>query len=473
MSGSTRAVAAHNHRVPLHHTDRVFILVLGDLIVLGLALAVSLQARFVGLRSALAETVGMRTLWWVILDLVWLATADVARLYDVRLASLPARSAATAALVAVLVCSLYLIIPIWSAPLTASRLTWGAFVIMSAGGMVLWRGFYGSFLTQARYYRRTVIVGAGEAASQLAATLRGGLFSGTMELVELDPGDPAETEDSTQRAKHLLELVSQHEIDDIVVAVDPAEETPQPLLDALVDCWRRGAQVYPLVDYYEQVLGYTPTQYIGHDIFALVRSDYDLSRRLWNATRRGLDVAAAVPGLLFFCALLPFVALAIWLDSRGPVFYRQQRVGLYNQVFDIIKLRTMVPQAEVQGHAVWAQAKDARATHVGRFLRKTRLDELPQFWNVLRGDMSLIGPRPERPEFVAVLTEQLPYYDMRHAVRPGLTGWAQVRYRYGSSVQDALVKLQYDLYYIKHRGPFLDILILLHTLRTVLRMEGN
>ena len=160
------------------------------------------------------------------------------------------------------------------------------------------------------------------------------------------------------------------------------------------------------------------------------------------------------------------------LESRGPAFFRQRRVGLYGQVFDVLKIRSMRVDAEHGGKAVWAQKDDPRVTRVGRILRKLRIDELPQAWSVLKGEMSFVGPRPERPQFVADLEARLPYYTERHVVKPGITGWAQINYPYGASVEDAREKLEYDLYYAKNYTPFLDILILLQTARVILWPEG-
>jgi lipopolysaccharide/colanic/teichoic acid biosynthesis glycosyltransferase len=165
-------------------------------------------------------------------------------------------------------------------------------------------------------------------------------------------------------------------------------------------------------------------------------------------------------------------AMLIKLESPGPAFYRQRRVGLYNQPFDILKLRSMRQDAEVAGKAVWAEKDDPRITRIGRFIRKVRIDELPQTWTVLKGEMSFIGPRPERPEFVQSLEQQLPFYAERHMIKPGITGWAQINYPYGASIEDARHKLEYDLYYSKNYSPFLDLLILLQTLRVVLWPTG-
>jgi sugar transferase (PEP-CTERM system associated) len=188
-------------------------------------------------------------------------------------------------------------------------------------------------------------------------------------------------------------------------------------------------------------------------------------------TRQMASIGAAAFGLLLFLPFLPFVALAVKLSSRGPVFFRQKRVGMGGRIFEVVKFRTMFTDAEADG-AKWATKNDPRVTKVGMFLRKTRIDEIPQLWNVLRGDMGFVGPRPERPEFVNWLTEELPFYYLRTLIRPGLTGWAQVRYSYGATLAETKEKLEYDLYYIKHMSLGLDLLIMFETIKTILRRRG-
>jgi sugar transferase (PEP-CTERM system associated) len=204
----------------------------------------------------------------------------------------------------------------------------------------------------------------------------------------------------------------------------------------------------------------------------IVFSDGFRQGLLQRGAKRALDVLGALIGLLVAAPLLLLVALAVRLTSPGPIVYSQQRVGRHGQLFTVRKFRSMRQDAEAGTGAVWAQKNDPRITTLGRLMRKTRLDELPQLWNVLSGDMSLVGPRPERPEFVSQLTQQIPFYGQRHAVRPGLTGWAQVRYTYGSSVEDAMEKLQYDLFYIKHLSIALDLFIVVSTIKTVLMRKG-
>ena len=207
-----------------------------------------------------------------------------------------------------------------------------------------------------------------------------------------------------------------------------------------------------------------PSMLIFSDGFSSGRAISSMAKRLFDVAASLLLLALTAPVILLF-------AILVKIDSRGPAFFRQTRVGLFGQSFDVVKLRSMRTDAEING-AQWASKNDPRVTRVGRFIRKTRIDELPQTWSVLKGEMSFVGPRPERPEFVAELEEQLSYYAERHMVKPGITGWAQVNYPYGASIEDAHNKLEYDLYYVKNYTPFLDMLIILQTLRVVLWNEG-
>jgi exopolysaccharide biosynthesis polyprenyl glycosylphosphotransferase len=205
----------------------------------------------------------------------------------------------------------------------------------------------------------------------------------------------------------------------------------------------------------------------------LIFSDgFSSGRRISSVAKRLFDLAASALLLLLSAPIIAIAAVLVKLESKGPAFFRQTRVGLYGQTFDILKLRSMRNDAEVAGKAVWAEKDDPRITRVGRFIRKVRIDELPQVWTVLRGQMSFVGPRPERPQFVDDLEGHLPYYAERHMVKPGITGWAQINYPYGASLEDSRHKLEYDLYYAKNYTPFLDILILLQTVRVLLWPEG-
>jgi sugar transferase (PEP-CTERM system associated) len=267
----------------------------------------------------------------------------------------------------------------------------------------------------------------------------------------------------------LLDLARKERASEVVVAPDDRRQS-FPVAD-LLECKLAGINVIDLLEFLERETGrvkvelVSPSWMIFSDGFSQVGSA--------RAQVRVFDLAVCSILLLAALPLMVIVALAILFDDGRPLFYRQQRVGLFGNTFELLKFRSMRPDAEASGEAVWATKSDDRATRVGRLLRKLRLDELPQLVNVLRGDMSLVGPRPERPAFVSDLIDHIPYYHERHCVKPGVTGWAQLCYPYGASNKDALAKLEYDLYYIKNRSLVFDLIILMQTAEVVLWQKGS
>ena len=257
-------------------------------------------------------------------------------------------------------------------------------------------------------------------------------------------------------------------IDRIVVAME--ERRGKLPVDLLLSLKNRGVQVEDGNDVYESITGKVPIESIRLSWLLFAPGSH--ASRLFQIYKRSASMVISVIGLLLTLPLLPFVIIAIKLSSPGRVLYSQNRVGRDDKIFRCYKFRTMRADAEADTGPTWAEDDDPRITPVGGFLRKTRIDEIPQLWNVLRGDMSLVGPRPERPEFVEALNQKIPYYHLRHSVRPGITGWAQVLYKYGSSVEDAKEKLRYDLYYIKNTSVGLDMLILFNTIKIVLLGRG-
>ena len=263
------------------------------------------------------------------------------------------------------------------------------------------------------------------------------------------------------------------EVDEIILAFSENGVLKQPGFDSLLRCRELGLRIVTLAALYERLFARIPVDYVGSEnLPTVIPMDESAGDRLYRIAKRGIDIIAAVVGLLVVGLISPIIAVANRVTSPGPLFYRQERVGQGGRIFNILKFRTMVPDAEKITGAVWADERDPRITWMGRILRPTRLDELPQFINVLLGEMSLIGPRPERPEIIENLTQLLPFYRARHAVRPGITGWAQVEYRYGNCVEDSKTKLEYDLYYVKHAGPLLDLRILLQTIPIMLQGAG-
>lgn len=267
----------------------------------------------------------------------------------------------------------------------------------------------------------------------------------------------------------LPEIVDKYQIDEIVIAVRERRGGGLPVND-LLECKLKGVHVIELSSFFERERGQVQLESLNASWMVL--SDGFQQGFLRDAGKRLFDLVVSLSLLALTLPLMLLAIVIICLESGFPILYRQERVGLGGKIFTIYKFRSMVQNAEKDGTPQWAQAGDARVTRVGNFIRKVRIDELPQIFNVLRGDMSFVGPRPERPFFVDQLIEQVPYYAARHSVKPGITGWAQVRYPYGASLEDAIEKLQYDLYYVKNHTFFLDLLIMFQTAQVVLFGKG-
>jgi sugar transferase (PEP-CTERM system associated) len=326
---------------------------------------------------------------------------------------------------------------------------------------------------------RLLIVGTGAAAVGLASELFNRRSEFGVELVGFVDSDPSKigmvlgSQSSTSvigAVKDIPAIVRGREVDRVVVSLADARgklDMDELLAMKLND----GVRFDHLASVYEEYTGKIAVENLRPSW--MIFSDGFRKSPTLEAVKRLSDIVFAVIGLVLASPLMFGVWVAQRLSSQGPAIYKQQRVGRDGVPFTIMKFRSMRVDAEALSGAVWAKENDPRVTPVGRFLRRTRLDELPQLWNVLRGDMSFVGPRPERPEFIAELSQQVPFYGQRHVVRPGLTGWAQVRHRYGASVGDTQEKLQYDLFYIKHLSIAFDLYIMLETIKTVMVREGS
>ena len=320
---------------------------------------------------------------------------------------------------------------------------------------------------------RILIFGAGRAAQIVGATLKTsdphahivGYVSGPNEK------DVAVSADEllSTGGQSLTETARRLQVDEIVVALTERRAGSMPLRQ-LLDCKLSGIKVYDIATHFEKTLGQIRIDYVNAG-WLIFGSGFNqgFGRTL---IKRIFDVLCATALIVLSLPVMLLTAILIKLESRGPLLYRQERVGQNGKTFEVCKFRSMRTDAEKDGLPVWATANDSRVTRVGAVIRKLRIDELPQLFNVLKGEMSLVGPRPERPYFVEQLTAQIPYFAARHSVKPGVTGWAQVRYQYGSTVEDSQEKLQYDLYYVKNHSLFLDIIILFETVFVVLTAKG-
>ena len=346
------------------------------------------------------------------------------------------------------------------------------FIICS---VVAWRVVFGWVSRRAAPRERLLLVGTGAAAIELARELHHRRQELGVDIVGFIDPDPSRVGAAVINPgvvgviDDITSLVTTMEVDRVVVSLSDARgKLP---MDRLLDMrMQSGVSFDHLTDVYEEYTGKIAVENLRPSW--LIFSTGFKKTQLLLAAKRTFDIVGALAGLIIAMPIMAAVAALVRLTSPGDVLYEQERVGLGGRVFRIHKFRSMRADAEAKTGPVWSTENDTRVTRVGRVLRQTRLDELPQLWNVLRGDMSIVGPRPERPQFVSQLTESIPYYGQRHVVKPGLTGWAQVRYTYGATIEDAIEKLQYDLYYIKNLSLALDLVVMVETLKIVILRRG-
>jgi sugar transferase (PEP-CTERM system associated) len=340
-------------------------------------------------------------------------------------------------------------------------------LIILTPAWIFWRAAYERLIFHPSFRQRVYLIGDGRLALRVKDTLQSRRELG-MDLVgwtrDTTPGSAAH-----QSIKGiLLDLATKHAIERVVVAVSDCRSVLP--VSELLELRLRGVVIEEGTTLLEQVSGQIEVDELRPS-WLIYCDGFRLRPKHWIA-RRVVSTAAALALTIGTIAFVPLIAILILLTSPGPILYRQKRVGLQGRIFECYKFRTMRSDAEADTGPTWAADDDPRITRVGKFLRTTRLDEIPQLWNVLKGDMAFVGPRPERPEFVEQLSKVIPYYKLRHATRPGITGWAQISYKYGNTVEDAKQKLRYDLYYIKNCSPAFDGWIVFNTIRTVLLGKG-
>jgi sugar transferase (PEP-CTERM system associated) len=351
--------------------------------------------------------------------------------------------------------------------------TLGVAVLLAIGGLLLLRHLIVMPLVGSLLPYRVLVLGTGPEARLVEASLAATHPSG-MRIVGFHALEKAQRTLVSRRriianTGPLEETVRRLGVNEIIVAVREQRGGVLPLR-SLLDCRLNGVRVTDLARFFERVHGKVPIELLK--VSWLIYGDGYRQGWIRTTVKRSFDVIVSVLLLLVTLPLMAVTAILIALDGRGPIIYRQTRAGHRGKNFTVLKFRSMAPDAEKEGSPSWASIDDERVTRVGRFMRRTRIDELPQLINVLKGEMSFVGPRPERPEFVEMLTQQIPFYAVRHSVKPGITGWAQVRYSYGATVEQAVRKLEYDLYYVKNHTLVLDVLILLETVRVVMLGEG-
>ncbi len=464
--------------IQLSMAKRRLMLMQGDLVVTLLAVFIALWLWALAADEPFTlEFIWPRAFWFIVLPLLWLALAHANDYYNLRITAHFASSVTRLAWVTLQLLLAYGIIYMFAPRNLLPRVFILYYAILSLALIVAWRTGRLFLTNWSGFRRRALIVGTGSASQVIWEAIKQEVqhdyeIVGYIASIH-DAASPVDWADLLGTGKELTSVVHQYGISELIVSY--VNQVPDDIFQGLMDCYGRGVAIVPMPMLYEQITGRIPIELVDQNLWALVlpHEEHSLSFHLYRAIKRTLDILLALAGLACFALFFPMLALVIKLDSPGPIFYFQERVGQGGKIFKIVKLRSMIADAEKLTGAQWATTGDKRITRVGRIMRKTRLDEVPQLINVLLGDMSLVGPRPERPEFVRMLTCEIPFYPTRHAVKPGLTGWAQIRYRYGSSTADSLAKLQYDLYYIRHQSLIFDLLILARTLSTVIRFQGT
>jgi exopolysaccharide biosynthesis polyprenyl glycosylphosphotransferase len=356
------------------------------------------------------------------------------------------------------------------------RVSIAVFLVTVAILTFLWRSLYIRIFTAPQFMRRVLLVGGGKAGGTLLRVIND-LKPSPFYLVGIVDDDMEKTGTEIEgftvlgTSDSLLKLIEKHVVSDIVVAI--SGEMQSGMFQALLDAQESGIDIVRMPKIYEDLLGRVPIRLLEADWILRSFVDESSVSGFFTISKRLVDIIVGLLGILLFLLMAPILSLVIFIDDGRPIFYTQTRSGRGGQPYDLIKFRTMSRDAEADGVPKWAKEDDERATRVGRILRKTHLDEIPQFVNVLRGEMSLVGPRAERPELMALFEKHVPFYRARLLVKPGITGWAQINFGYASNVDETTIKLEYDLYYIKNRNIMMDLVILLRTPATGFRLRGR
>lgn len=458
-------------RIFKHYISSAYLgLIIGEWLIFFLAMYLGSDVRFIHVESWYTnkDIVEASFIFSLVLSLSSVGLGLYRRSLDWDDYHLALRVCVSFAIGSVIVISIFYLFPKYSIARSVFIYALG-FAFM---GIMLSRYFFYHYANTDNLMRRVLVIGTGEKAKQLCHinntyVLKGFIIHGFVNLGEEQCLIPEKL--LIENLQSLPDLVEQHSIDEIVIALDDRRMTMP--LEELLDCKALGVNILDLLGFYEREQGLILLDSLT--LSWLVFSDgFDFSG-LKSFGKRGVDLLASL-GLLFFSwPFMLMTALAIMLESgiKQPILYRQIRVGERGEPFAVMKFRSMRTDAEKNG-AQWATENDDRVTRVGRIIRKCRIDELPQIFNVLRGDMSFVGPRPERPEFVEGFEERIPFYAERHRVKPGITGWAQLCYPYGANEQDTINKLEYDLYYVKNYSLFLDVSIILGTVEVILWGRG-
>lgn len=453
-----------------------FILLLGDIIFASIALLIALYfwAQDDWLKFSLEFVVQRPPNWFYILPIGWIIL--LIDIYDIQRASKREDTIKGVSLAALISLGIYLVVYFTSPPNSLPRRGVAVFILAAFILTFIWRLLYIRIFTAPVFMSRVLIVGAGRAGETFSRVIKK-MWPLPFYVVGFIDDDPNKIGEDINgfpilgNCNDLSNVIEKYQVSDIVFSIS-GDMSPD-MFQSIINAGEQGIEVTTMPTMYEELLSRVPILLLQSDW--IIRSFLDQSQTgsLYKISKRLLDIIGGLVGLFILIILLPFISILILLDSGAPIIYKQDRLGKNGKEYKIIKFRTMYKDAEIDGKAKLASQNDARITKVGRLLRKSHLDELPQFINILSGEMSLVGPRAERKQLVDKLQNDVPFYRARLLVKPGLTGWAQINFGYASSIEDNTTKLEFDLYYIKHRNLFMDILILIQTVGTVIGFKGR
>lgn len=417
--------------------------------------------------------------WCFVLAIYLSVFSSIFELYDLQKASQFQTVLKNVVLTTSVTVLFFLLTPIFTPVLPENRLQIIYFYLAIITALLLWRYTYIALVTSPRFYKRVLVIGDASYVDLASDQLKKADPNyNVIGFINTSGHDEEENHPDLNNAiiefasENLKATLKQNNINEILIASSRVEGGMLPIYEQLIELMKLD---FPVRDYnqvYEEKTHRIPVQHMEKDFYKFFPFSRRNQSKFYLSFHRLADIVISIIGISIGAFLILLVLLGNLLGNRGRLFYFQERVGKNGKRFNIVKFRTMICDAEPHG-AQWAEKNDARATRFGKFLRRSRLDEFPQFYNILKGEMSLIGPRPERPVFVEKLSKEFHYYDTRHVIKPGLTGWAQVMIDYGNSHEDSLEKLQFDLYYIKHRNIFMDITILTKTLSTIIFYRGQ
>ncbi len=414
--------------------------------------------------------------WTIVLGLYLNFIGSVFEMYNLQVASSQVQVIKSIILTSSTTVLLYLLTPIYTPVLPSNRIQIFFFFIAIFLALFVWRMVYVRFFASNRFLKKVILICDREQVKELVDALQNAdPHYRVLGFVNSDSANFSQEHSSPLKSieiNNLEAFVKKNSISEIVIASQKTDGITVKLYNQLIDLLENGYIIREYTQVYEHITQRIPVQYVSRDFYRYFPFSRSNQNHLYLTIVRFLEIVIAITGLMVGAILVPLVAIGNLLGNKGSLFYTQQRVGKNGRVFNIVKFRTMIKNAEKEG-AVFATSNDSRVTPFGKIMRKSRIDEFPQFINILKGDMAVIGPRPERPVFVREIAEVMPFYETRHVIKPGLTGWAQVNYAYGATIDDSLIKLQYDLYYIKHRSLFLDVSIMFKTLSTVLFYRGQ